>query len=246
MSISQGSQRGKRYRKFLTPECVNAYISRLRSVPQLPAISKPVELKASQNQLHPVDSNKLSMWTSKMAGMEQFYDNNNMGRVHSEFGGASVPDMYPSGPLSDNSMRDHVPEIDTGQTEPTHEDVEEAIGRSGSAQFHNTTVSKNLVSERKRRKKLNDGLYSLRALVPNISKVRFHNLWLSTISGFPFVHLFVLKVFITYKRRDFCLSDTFRNAGFLCILLCIRISTAQYAGIHVIFLSRSFGAPPSQ
>lgn len=175
MSISQGSQKGKRYRKFLTPECVNTYINRLRSVPQLPAISGLVELKASQKLLHPVDSNKkLPMWTSTMEGPEQFYDNNNMGRVHSEFVGASVPDMFPSGPLSDNCMRDHVPEVETGQTGSTHGDVEEAMGRSGSAQFRNTNVSKNLVSERKRRKKLNDGLYSLRALVPNISKVRFH------------------------------------------------------------------------
>ena len=42
------------------------------------------------------------------------------------------------------------------------------LSRAGAA---SSAASKNIVSERNRRKKLNERLFALRAVVPNISKV---------------------------------------------------------------------------
>eukprot|EP00250_Pteridium_aquilinum_P008756 c18188_g1_i1 orf=461-1522(-) len=64
-----------------------------------------------------------------------------------------------------DSSNDMYKQFDSSDNSDVMDDADE-IGRK-----HKGPISKNLMSERKRRKKLNERLYSLRAIVPNISKM---------------------------------------------------------------------------
>ncbi|KAJ7528909.1 hypothetical protein O6H91_15G025500 [Diphasiastrum complanatum] len=89
-----------------------------------------------------------------------------------------------SGLSKENSDRDikHETRAESSDcSEQIDDEDEKGVPRSGRRH-----LSKNLVAERKRRKKLNDRLYSLRALVPKITKVEVSKMD---------AHLFTLRIF---------------------------------------------------
>jgi hypothetical protein len=81
--------------------------------------------------------------------------------------------QYPGSHLvmerTQNTGQEDVWECTMDQLEE-HEEVEGGCEQMSAGAF----MSRNLVSERNRRKKLNKSLYSLRSVVPHISKVRFY------------------------------------------------------------------------
>lgn len=67
---------------------------------------------------------------------------------------------------SDREVKQELRADSSDCSDPMEDDDDKAASRTGRRH-----LSKNLVAERKRRKKLNERLYSLRALVPKITKV---------------------------------------------------------------------------